>query len=102
MGWRSHRLGPWSLQLKLGLTPSNKHRIDGTHDGEISKLRIGDRGMVNDPRDNRRKDKLIMGCCIPINIHKGENEVRREVYSKVINEGKQKVSARLSNGIIVR
>ena len=58
--------------------------------------------MVNDPRDNRRKDKLIMGCCIPINIHKGENEVRREVYSKVINEGKQKVSARLSNGIIVR
>ena len=58
--------------------------------------------MVYDPRDSRRKYKLITNRRIPINIHVRENKVRREVYSKVLNEGKQKASMRLSNGVIVR
>ena len=102
MGWRSRRLGPWPFQSKLGLAPSNRCHANGTHDSEVRRLGKKDRRMANDPHDSRRKDKLIMGRCIPINIHMGENEVRREVYSKVINEGKQKASTRLSNGIIVR
>ena len=44
--------------------------------------------MVNDPRDSRKKDKLIMGHHILIDIYMGEKEVRRKVYSKVLNEGK--------------
>ena len=65
-------------------------------------LGIRDRGMTNDPRDSRRKDKLIIGRRILIDIYKGENEMRGKVYSKVLNEGKQKLSTRLYNGVIVR
>ena len=58
--------------------------------------------MAYDPRDSKRKDKVIMGRRISIDIYKGENKVRGKVYSKVFNEGNQKVSTRLSNGVIVR
>ena len=58
--------------------------------------------MANDPRDSRRKDKLITGHRILVDIYKGENEMRGKVYSKVLNEGKQKASMRLGNGVIVR
>ena len=58
--------------------------------------------MANDSRDSRRKNKLITGCHIPIDIDEKENEGRREVYGKVLNEGQQKVSTRLSNRIMVR
>ena len=58
--------------------------------------------MADDPCDSKRKDKLITGRRILINIYKGENEMRGKVYSKVLNEGKQKLSTRLYNGVIVR
>ena len=58
--------------------------------------------MAYDPRDSKRKDKLITGRRIPINIHKRKNEMRGKVYSKVLNEGKQKLSTKLYNGVIVR
>ena len=58
--------------------------------------------MANDPRDSRRKDKFIIGCRILIDIYKRENEMREKVYSKVLDEGQQKASMRLSNRIIVR
>ena len=58
--------------------------------------------MANDPRDSRRENELIMGRCISIDIHEKENEVRRKVYSKVLNKGKQKASTRIGNGVIVR
>ena len=67
----------------------------------MSRLEIGDRGMAIDPRDSKRKDKLITGCCILINIYKGKNEMRGKIYSKILNEGKQKSSTRLSNRVIV-
>ena len=43
--------------------------------------------MVKEPRDSRRKNELIMGRRIPIDIYKGEYEVRRKVNRKILNEG---------------
>ena len=54
----------------------------------MSKLWIGDRRMANDPRDSRRKNKLIIGRCISIDIYERENKMKGKVYSKVLNEGK--------------
>ena len=102
MGWRSRHLGPWPLRSKLGLAPLNKGRTDGTHDGEVRRLEIRSRKVANNPCDSKRKDKLITGCRILIDIYKKENEMRRKVYSKVLNEGKQKASMRPGNGVIVR
>ena len=56
----------------------------------MNRLEIGDRGVANDPCDSIRKDKLITSLHILIDIYKGENEVGGKVYSKVLNEGKQK------------
>ena len=58
--------------------------------------------MVNDPCDSRRKDKLITSRRVSIDIDEKENEVRREVYGKILSEGKQKASMRLGNKVIVR
>ena len=97
MGQRSRRLDPWPLQSKLGLAPSNRHRTYGTHNDEVRRLEIKDRGVANDPCDSRWKDKLIMGHRILIDIYKGEYEVREKV-----DEGQQKASMRLSNRITVK
>ena len=101
-GWRSRCLGPWPFWSKLDLAPSNSTNVNGMHNGEMIRLRIGDKGVANDPRDSKRKDKFITGCHILIDIYKRENEMRRKVYSKVLNEGQQKASMSLSNRIIVR
>jgi len=58
--------------------------------------------MANDPFDNGRKDKLITGRRISIDINERENEVRSKVYREVLNEGKQKPSTRLCNEVLVR
>ena len=47
-------------------------RADGTYDGEVRRLGIRDRGVANDPRDSRRKDKLITSHRISISIHERE------------------------------
>ena len=65
----------------------NGHRANGTHDGEMRRLKIRNRGVANDPRDSKRKDKLITGRRVSIDIDERENEVRREVYGKILNEG---------------
>ena len=84
-GW-SRRLGPWLLRSKLGLALSSRHHANGTHDSEVRRLGIRNRRMANDPRDSRRKNELITGRRIPIDIYEKENEVRRKVYSKVLYE----------------
>ena len=43
--------------------------------------------MVNDPRDSRRKNELITGRRIPMNIYKGEYKVRRKINGKSIKKG---------------
>ena len=82
MGWRRSRLSPWPFWSKLGLAPSNRHRANGTHNGEMRRLGKRDKGAANDPRDSRRKDKLIIGRHISIDIDERENEVRRGVYGE--------------------
>ena len=74
------------LWLKLGRALSNGYHTDGTHDGEVGRLGIRDKGVANDPHDSRRKDKLIMGCHIHIDIYKGEYEMRGKVNGKLLNE----------------
>ena len=70
MEWRSCRLGPWPLQSKLGLAPSNGHCVYGTLDKEVCRLRIGDRRMVENPHDSQRGNKLITGRPILIDIYR--------------------------------
>ena len=65
----------------------NGHRANGTHNGEMRRLKIRNRGVANDPHDSKRKDKLITGRRVSIDIDERENEVRREVYGKILNEG---------------
>ena len=38
--------------------------------------------MSKNPRDSKRENELIMGCCILIDIYKGVYKVRRKVYGK--------------------
>ena len=92
----------WPFWSKLDLTSSNRCCADGVHDGEMSRLGIRNRGMVNDPHDSRRKDKLFTSHYPLIDIYKRENEMREKVYSKVLNEGKQKESIIFGNGVIER
>ena len=40
--------------------------------------------MAKDSRDSQKKDKLIMGCCILIDIKDKSDEVREEVYGEVL------------------
>ena len=63
---------------KLGLASSNRRTANGTYDREVSRLRIGDRCMANDPRDSRSENKFITSHCILIDIYKGEYESERE------------------------
>ena len=92
----------WLLRAKLGLTPSNRHLANSTHIGKVRRLGIRNKRMVDDPHDSRRENELITGHRISIDIYERENEVKRKVYSKFLNEGKQKVSMRLGNGVIMR
>ena len=38
---------------------------------EVRRFGKGNRKMAKDPHDSRRKNKLITGRCIPIDIYKG-------------------------------
>ena len=58
--------------------------------------------MAENLHDSRRKNELIMGPHIPINIDEGENEVKRKVYRESIKEGQQRSSMRLCDRVIVR
>ena len=71
-----------AASVEAGLALSNNNRANGTHDCEISRLGIRDRGVVKDPRDSKRKDKLITSYCILIDIYKGKYEVRGKVNKK--------------------
>ena len=76
------------VQLKLGLTLSNRNHIDGTHDWKEKRgIRDLDQEVLKDTRDSRRKDKFITCSRIPINIDDRCDEVRKEVYGKVLKKG---------------
>ena len=82
-GWnnKSYRIGHlylWPLQLKLSLTPPDRTNADGTHDGEKRRERNINKEMLKDPHDSRRKDELIMGHRILIDIKDRSDEVDRK------------------------
>ena len=72
---RISHLHSWPLRSKLGLALPNRSCVDGTHNGEVGRIRNRDRKMAKDPRDSRRKDELIIGRHILININDGSDEV---------------------------
>ena len=69
--WRSHYLCPGLPQSELCLASSNSSCIYGTHNREVRRLGKGDRKMAKDLCDNWRKNELITGHRIPIDIYKG-------------------------------
>ena len=83
-GWRIRHLGPWPLQSKLGLALPNRSYTNGTHDSIERRTRNKDRKMVKDPRDRRRKNELITGCHILIDIYDRDNEMSGEVNREVL------------------
>ena len=76
-----------AASVETGLTPSNNSSIYGTHSKDGCKLRLGDRKMVENLCDSQRKNELITGRRIPIDIYKGENEVRGKIYSESLKKG---------------
>ena len=43
--------------------------------------------MVEEPHDSRRKNELITGRRILIDIYKGEYKMKRKVNGKILKEG---------------
>ena len=84
---RSRSLGSWLLRLKLGLAPLNSHCVYGTHHWNVCRLKIEDGKMAKNPRDSWKKNYLITSYRIPIDIYKGEYEVRRKVNGKSLKKG---------------
>ena len=72
---------PWSQLCRALL---NISCIYGTHICEVGRLGIEDGKMEKEPRDSRRKNELITGHHILIDIYKGGYEVRKEVYRDIL------------------
>ena len=68
---RSCGLCPVPPQSELCLALSNGNSVYDTHDGKVYKLWIGDKKMAKDPHDSLRKNELITGRHIPLDIYKG-------------------------------
>ena len=83
-GWRIHCLHPRLLQSKLGLASPNRSCANGTHDSIERRIKKRDGKMVKDLCDSRRKNELIMGRRIPIDIYERKNEMKRKVYGEVL------------------
>ena len=81
---RINRLRPWPLQKKLGLVLRNRSCAYGTYNGEVGRIRNRDRKMAKNSHDSRRKNELIMGRLILININDGSDEVSGEVNRKIL------------------
>ena len=76
-----------SIRGHFSRSRASLHRTDranGNHDREVRRLWNRDRKIANDPRDSRRKNKLITGHRIPIDINDSNDEVRNRVYNEVL------------------
>ena len=86
------------LQLKLGLAPLDKTSTYGTHDDKKRKERNGNVKVLKDPRDGRRKDKLITSGGILIHIYDRiydrSDEVKEKVDRKILQKKQKKTSDR--------
>ena len=83
-GWRIRCLRQQLLRSKLGLASPNRSCANGTHDSIERRIKKRDGKMSKDPRDSRRKNKLIMGRRIPIDIYERKNDMRRKVYGEAV------------------
>ena len=61
--------------MKLCNTPLNGSGVNGIYEHEVGRLRTEDRKVVKELRDNQRKNELITGHRILIDIYKGEYKV---------------------------
>ena len=71
-----------ATSVEVRPSSSNGRYVYETHDREVWRLRIRDRRMAKNPRDNKRENELIISCHILIDIYKEEYEVRGKVYGK--------------------
>ena len=83
-GWRISHLRPWPFRSKLGLIPSNKRCTNSTYDSEVGRIKNKDRKMAKDLHDNWKKNKLITGRRISIDIYDRDKEMRGKVYGKIL------------------
>ena len=58
--------------------------------------------MAKGPHDSQRKDELITGRRILIDIKDRSDKVKGEVNRKILYEGQKKTSTRLCDRVIVR
>ena len=47
--------------------------------------------MAQNPRDSGRKDELITGRRIQMNIYDRQNEVKGKIYSEMLKKRQQKI-----------
>ena len=73
--------------MKLCNTLLNGSDVTGTHKCEVGRLGIRDRKAAKEPHDSKRKNKLITGRRILIDIYKGEYKMKRKVNGKILKEG---------------
>ena len=74
----------WVVQLKLAFAPSHRLGVDGTYGGEIRRIRNRNGKMAKDPRESQRKDELITGRRILIDIKDRSDKMRGEVNKKIL------------------
>ena len=72
-GWswrsqRNRRPGLCPPQSKFHLALFNSSSVYSTHDRKVVWLSIEERKVANDLHDSRRKNELIIGCRIPIDM----------------------------------
>ena len=98
-GWnskscRTGRLHTWLLQSKLSLTLPNRTGFDETHGGVVRRNGNGNGKVAKDPRDSRRKDELITGRRILIDIEDKSDEMRGEVKKERSSKREKRKQAR--------
>ena len=105
-GWNSRscrisHLQTWVFWIKLSLTPLDRTSIDGTHNGEERWKRNGIKEVCDDLRDSQRKDELIMGSSVFIDIYNRCFKVRGKIDGEILHQRQKKMSTRLDDGVIV-
>ena len=80
----------------------DKTNTNGTCCGEKRRERNGNVKVLKDPRDRRRKDKLITSGGIQIHIQYRCDEVRGKVNGEILQKRQKKTRTRLSNEVIMR
>ena len=81
---RTCRLHMRPLRSKLSLASSNRTSVDDTHGGIVRRIKNRDGKMAKDPHDSWRKNELITGRCILININDRSDKMRGEVNGKIL------------------